>query len=111
MKKLLLVALSICPLISLATTYNGTILRVVCHEQDTSPLCQVQLNGEVPSLACATQAWKYSFDATTQEGRNILSILLAAQVSKQNVTIEGKGTCSLSSSSEDLRHVYINTPE
>ena len=94
------------------SAFTGTIKSVVCHDKTVSAWCQIRLNGQPSNpLACATQEWKYTFDATTIEGRNILSLLLAAQLSKQEVVIGGKGTCSLSSSSEDLRHVFINTPE
>ncbi|WP_269571448.1 hypothetical protein [Shewanella denitrificans] len=39
----------------------------------------------------------------------MLSIILAAQLSKQLITIGGKGTCTVAGGSEDLRHVYITT--
>ena len=88
----------------------GTIYRMVCHASGVSSVCQVALNGTPTLAACATSGWHYTFDGTTAEGKNILSMLLAAQFSKQTITIGGKGTCTLSGSSEDLRHVYITTP-
>jgi len=84
---------------------------LVCHDADISPICQIQVNGVAPNLECATQAWRYTLNGTTTEGKNMLSILLAAQVARQEVVIGGKGDCFLSSTSEDIRHVYINTPE
>jgi hypothetical protein len=69
------------------------------------------LNGSAPNLECAKQAWRYTFNGTNAEGKNILSILLAAQVGRAQVIVGGKGVCNLSGSSEDIRHVYINTPE
>jgi hypothetical protein len=95
---------------SFAGGFTGTIRSIVCHEKNVSPTCQVSVNG-VPSGQpdCATSGWKFSFDGTTVEGRNMLSIMLAAQLSKQKIAIGGKGHCSVSSASEDLRHVYIIT--
>lgn len=87
----------------------GTVKHVVCHATGVSPLCLVTLNGAPSLAACATSGWHYSFDATTGEGKSLLSILLAAQLSKQAIAIGGKGTCS-SPGSEDLRHAYMSTP-
>jgi hypothetical protein len=89
--------------------FTGTVKQVVCHVQEISSVCHVSVNGSPTQPACVAQDWKYSFDGTTDEGKNILSILLAAQMSKQAVTIGGKGTCLLIGGTEDLRHVYITT--
>ncbi|WP_277373649.1 hypothetical protein [Pseudomonas sp. AA-38] len=88
---------------------TGTVLRVVCHAGNVSPLCQVSLNGSPNLAACATSSWHYTFDGSTSEGKNLLSIILAAQVSRQTISIGGKGTCALSNGSEDLRHAYMVT--
>jgi hypothetical protein len=89
---------------------TGTIKQMVCHSNGVSPVCHVSMNG-VPSLAeCSKSGWHYTFDGVTSEGKNILSIILAAQLSKTSITIGGKGTCLLAGGSEDLRHVYITTP-
>jgi hypothetical protein len=88
---------------------TGTIFRVVCHATGISPVCHVALNGTPSLAACSTSEWHYTFDGSTSEGKNLLSIILAAQLSKQTVTVGGKGTCTLASGSEDLRHVYITT--
>ncbi len=88
---------------------TGTISRVVCHATGVSPVCHVAINGTPSLAACSTSGWHYTFDGSTSEGKNMLSIILAAQVSKQMITIGGKGTCTLANGSEDLRHVYITT--
>jgi hypothetical protein len=109
MKKSLLFALlstlSICSYADSA----GTISSVVCHVSEISPVCHVALNGGLSLAPCATTGWHYTFNGATPEGKNILSILLAAQLSKQMITIGGKGVCTLAGGSEDLRHVYITT--
>lgn len=107
-KILILVLLSIFPCYSLADS-TGTIFRLVCHVADISQICHVALNGTPSLAACATPGWHYTFNGTTPEGKNILSILLAAQISKQTITIGGKGVCTLASGTEDIRHAYITT--
>ena len=59
--------------------------------------------------ACSSDGWRYSFDGVTSEGKNILSLPLAAQTAKQTVMMGGRGACTLSPNSEDIRHVYIVT--
>jgi hypothetical protein len=111
MKKSLLFLL--CILLSFhslaGASFTGTIKSVVCHTKSTSPLCQIQVNGNVRNETCGTSSWKFSFDAANPEGKNILSILLAAQMSKQQITLGGTGSCSFAGGSEDLRHAYITT--
>ncbi|WP_010381721.1 hypothetical protein [Pseudoalteromonas rubra] len=111
MKKLpLFLFFTLLPFHSLAgASFTGTIKQVVCHTKSISPLCQVQVNGSVSNQTCGTQSWKFSFDATSSEGQNILSILLAAQIGKQQITLGGTGSCTLATASEDLRHAYITT--
>lgn len=94
---------------SASAASTGTIYRMVCHTTGT-PVCQVSMNGTPSVAACSTSGWHYTFDATSAEGKNIVSIILAAQLSKQTITIGGKGTCLLANGSEDLQHVYITTP-
>tara|TARA_R110001599_G_scaffold249359_1_gene449224 strand:- start:12082 stop:12417 length:336 start_codon:yes stop_codon:yes gene_type:complete len=108
MKKYLVLMLVLFSAQSFGGGFTGTIRSIVCHEQNVSPTCQISVNG-VPTgqPVCATSSWRFSFDGTTIEGRNMLSIMLAAQVSKQKIAIGGKGYCSVSSASEDVRHVYI----
>ena len=93
------------------SNYTGTIKAVVCHAPELTNVCQVQLNGVVENETCsASYPWKYSFVGTTDEGRNMLSILLAAQMAGKTVAMQGTG-CSISPVSENLRHVYIYTGE
>ena len=105
-----LMALSLVLSANVFADSTGTIFRVVCHATGVSPVCHVSLNGTPTTLAaCSTSGWHYTFDGSTTEGKNVLSIILAAQLSKQTITIGGKGVCTLAGGSEDLRHVYITT--
>jgi hypothetical protein len=90
-------------------SFTGTINKVVCHTTGISQNCQIQVNGAISSQICGTSSWRFTFDGSTNEGKNILSILLASQVSKQTITLGGTGQCSFSLTSEDLRHAYITT--
>ena len=113
MKKMFYVVLcSIVPCTGYASgsSFTGTIKAVVCHANEISPVCHVEVNGAPASASCVTSGWQYSFNGTNSEGKNFLSILLAAQMSKQTVTIGGQGTCSIAGGSEDMRHIYISTP-
>ncbi len=74
--------------------FTGTINRVVCHAEGVSPVCQIAVNGTPVVALCATSGWHYTFDGTTEEGKNILSILLASQISKQAITIGSKRSVS-----------------
>lgn len=91
------------------SSYTGTIRAVVCHAQSITSICQVEVNGVVQNETCGTSNWKYTLEGATIEGKNMLSILLAAQMSGKEVVMAGTG-CSPGRASEDLRHVYIVTP-
>ena len=92
------------------SSFSGTIKQVVCHAKEVSSVCQVAVNGTPSANPCsAPGGWVYTFNGVELEGKNLLSILLAAQISKSTVTIAGQGSCNLAASSEDLRHVYIHT--
>ncbi|WP_281628853.1 hypothetical protein [Vibrio sp. St2] len=90
--------------------FSGTIKSVVCHADNISPVCHVAVNGTPSNRGCANSDWHYTFKGTSAEGKNFLSILLAAQMSGKLVTLAGIGTCNLAEGSADLRHVFISTP-
>ncbi|QPB85842.1 hypothetical protein CWC22_022850 [Pseudoalteromonas rubra] len=92
-----------------SSTFKGTIDSIVCHADNISPICHVKVNGTPANLGCGTSSWHYTFDATTTEGQNFLSILLAAQLSGKTISLAGQGTCNLTGGSADLRHVIITT--
>lgn len=93
------------------STYTGVIGSVVCHATGVSSLCQVSVPGSVGGETCSQGSlWKYTFNGATAEGKNLLAIMLAAQVSRQTVEIGVLGTCSLAAGSEDIRHTYIVSP-
>ncbi|WP_065792579.1 hypothetical protein [Pseudoalteromonas luteoviolacea] len=112
MKRMLIAVLFTISFAGSASEYTGTIKQVVCHAETVSSVCQVMLNGTPFSESCAKEnSWKYTFNGATPEGKNILSILLAAQMSGKTVGIRGLDKCTLAAGSEDLRHVYIETPK
>ncbi|NRG05552.1 hypothetical protein HRJ46_19855 [Vibrio coralliilyticus] len=92
------------------SSFAGAIKAVVCHTDSLSPVCHVEVNGTPSNRGCSDSTWHYTFNGTTPEGRNFLSILLAAQMSGKTAVLEGTGTCNLAKGSADLRHVFISTP-
>lgn len=90
-----------------ASAYTGKVSSVVCHATGVSSLCQVSLVGTPTGETCSSSGWKYTFNGATSEGKNLLAILLAAQVSQRDLALGGRGVCTLVSDSEDLRHAYI----
>ena len=96
------------PLFAIASTYTGKIEAVVCHT--FSPICQIRVLGPVDGNTCSPGAhWQYAFDSSTSEGKNILSLLVSAQMANKKVALGGLNSCAVTSTgeSEDLRHVYI----
>ncbi|TVZ39024.1 hypothetical protein P886_3411 [Alteromonadaceae bacterium 2753L.S.0a.02] len=51
--------------------------------------------------------YTYVFDGTTEVGKNLLSVSLAAYASKANVKIGGYDTCNMYGDVEDLRYINI----
>ena len=96
--------------VSAFTESTGTVHRLVCHDNSVSPICHIDISGSLNVADCVDSSWEYSFISTTDEGKNLLSILLAAQLSSKPVTLAGKGTCLVAGGTEDLRHAYITTP-
>jgi hypothetical protein len=89
------------------SAYTGKLSSVVCHATVVGGACQVSLVGTPTGETCSSSGWKYTFNGTTPEGKNLLAILLAAQVAQRDVALGGLGVCTLAGGSEDLRHAYI----
>ena len=56
---------------------------------------------------CNTNGWSYAFDSGTDTGRSMLSIALAAEISKKEVYISGTGACDINETVEDLKYLYF----
>ena len=47
----------------------------------------VGLDGDLPANACSFFQYYFNFDSTTEVGKNLLSVVMTAQVSKSTVNI------------------------
>jgi hypothetical protein len=66
----------------------------------------VRVTGTNNSLpACSTVNNRYVLDTSTNTGRQLYALLLAAKHTNAPVTVVGFGTCNLVGNSEDLRGV------
>lgn len=58
--------------------------------------------------ACNTNSnYTYVFDGTTEVGKNLLSIALAAYASKAAVKLGGYDVCTMYSNVEDLKYINL----
>ncbi len=63
---------------------------------------------------CQTHSvWNYVFDGTTDAGKLMVSIALAAHFSKKEVVVESNPStnCDLRSGFETIEYIYTNTDE
>lgn len=60
-----------------------------------------------PSCATAAWTWHFSFPTSTEAGKKLLAMLLAAQAQGAPVTIDGTGTCSDYAGVESLDGVVL----
>lgn len=80
----------------LAGPVNGNKVFVVLSVKPASqPACQSNPN------------FSYVFDASTAVGKVVLSMVLTAHTTQQDVYIDGDDTCSLHGSVESLRQVWL----
>lgn len=90
-----------------ATLTTAKIKYLTCHSKNNSSNCLVRLDVAPFKNGCSTADWQYALDGTTSEGKNMLAILLAAQMMDSKVTIGGNGVCTKTLSSEDIGWVHI----
>jgi len=87
---------------------NGVISKLVVGRLGYQVF--VKINGTVDQVACRTRTdWDYYLDLTNAGAKEILSALLAAKASKQNVWIQSTGACdSTGQGLEILSYVILN---
>lgn len=66
------------------------------------------LDSSQPNLAVCAVTGRYVVSTSTQQGRNVLSTILAAKAAGQLVTVMGKNTCTTHGDSEDVFAISIN---
>ena len=96
----------------MATEYRGIITGVglgptydaACIGDDSCVVIKVASNHE--KAGCNSNSWDFVFNSSTDTGKNTLSVVLAAEMSKRTVVIGGTGLCKLFPSTEDLTYIY-----
>jgi hypothetical protein len=66
------------------------------------------LESTQPSLAACAVTGRYVVSTSTQQGKNILSTVLAAKAAGQTVSVMGKNTCTTHGDAEDVFAISIN---
>jgi hypothetical protein len=66
------------------------------------------LESTQPSLAACAVTGRYVVSTSTQQGKNILSTILAAKAAGQTVSVMGKSTCTTHGDAEDVFAISIN---
>jgi len=90
-KRFLLFFMAIVPLIATAHG-SGTVSNLLVGRLGYQVM--VKINGSVGPVSCRTQNdWHYYLDMTTPGANYILSALLTAKTSGQNIYIVSQGTC------------------
>ncbi|WP_347332159.1 hypothetical protein [Marinimicrobium locisalis] len=84
-----------------AGTTTGSIQRVDMHGMNAKVFFTIESSQE-NFADCATTK-RYVVNTDTQQGKNIVSAVLAAKAANQSVTVEGYSSCSLHGDSEDIK--------
>ena len=61
-----------------------------------------------PSFASCAVTGRYAISTSTQQGKNILSTVLAAKAANLTITVGGKNTCTTHGDAEDINGIVVN---
>lgn len=68
----------------------------------------IALNGTVQGKpTCSTEGWDFVVDTSTDKGKKVLAVLLAAYAGGTAVTVAGNGGCSLRPESQVCRRTIL----
>ena len=76
----------------------------------SSNIAWVRMVGPVTTPALCASAGYFSVNISTDIGKSVFKVLLAAQVQNLPLTIYGTGLCSQSAGSEDILYIWYNPP-
>lgn len=90
-----------------AGAYKGNVINVYCSS--VTGICSISLANGISKLApnCSPSGNTFAFDSTTNEGKNMLSLSLAALIGARYVSYTGSGTCTILSYSQNLTHISM----
>jgi len=61
-----------------------------------------------PSYAACAVTGRYAISTSSQQGKNILSTVLAAKAAGLTITVSGKNTCTTHGDAEDINAIVVN---
>ncbi len=61
-----------------------------------------------PNLAACAVTGRYAISTSSQQGKNILSSILAAKAAGLSITVSGRNTCTTHGDAEDINAVVLN---
>ena len=85
---------------------TGKIHTVWVHNYNDFVL--FSLESTQPSFTTCAVTGRYVVSTSTQQGKNILSTVLAAKAAGQTVSVMGKNTCTTHGDAEDVFAISIN---
>ena len=66
-----------------------------------------RMQSSSPNFASCATSMRYAVSTSTQQGKNILSTILAAKAAGQTIQVVGKNTCTTHSDAEDIHYVVV----
>lgn len=60
-----------------------------------------------PNFASCATSLRYAISTSTQQGKNILSTILAAKAAGQTIQVVGNNTCNALSGAEDINYIVV----
>jgi hypothetical protein len=85
---------------------TGKINLLYIHAYNDTVLFTMN-SAETKFAPCAVTG-RYAISTSSQQGRNILSTILAAKLSGLSISVSGKNTCATHGDAEDINAIYIN---
>lgn len=88
-----------------AGTTEGKVGSIFVHGfNDAFAFGMISTN---PMFASCATSRRYAISTATQQGKNILSTILAAKAAGQAIQVVGKGTCTANGDSEDIAYIAV----
>lgn len=106
MKKFIACALLSASFSVCAGNTQGIVSAVTVHTADDKVFFSI--TSTTQNFATCATSRRYVVQTTSQQGKNILSSILAAKAAKQTVTAYGANVCTTYADAENLSYLVIN---
>jgi len=60
-----------------------------------------------PNFASCAISMRYAVSTSTQQGKNLLTTILAAKAAGQTIQVVGKNTCTANGDAEDINYIVV----